>query len=91
MQRCWLEDSEERPSFTDLSSIMDAMLSSVSDYAELNMKLPHNSQDPIIGDQLMVVTVLLVCISLYQDSITVKTYPSLHSMHFYLLVGPAPL
>ncbi len=51
MQRCWLADSEERPSFTDLSSIMDAMLSSVSDYAELNMKLPHNSQDPIIGDQ----------------------------------------
>ncbi len=50
MQRCWLEDCEERPSFTDLSSIMDAMLSSVSDYAELNMKLPHNSQDPI-GDQ----------------------------------------
>ncbi|XP_064389990.1 uncharacterized protein LOC135337903 isoform X2 [Halichondria panicea] len=47
MQRCWLEDYEERPSFTDLSSIMDAMLSSVSDYAELNMELPHNSQDPI--------------------------------------------
>ncbi len=43
MQRCWLEDSEERPSFADLSSIMDAMLSSVSGYAELNMKLPHNS------------------------------------------------
>ncbi len=60
MQRCWLEDSEERPSFTDLSSIMDAMLSSVSDYAELNMKLPHNSQESI-GDQLMVVTVT-VCI-----------------------------
>ncbi|XP_064388305.1 deleted in malignant brain tumors 1 protein-like isoform X2 [Halichondria panicea] len=43
MQRCWLEDSEERPSFADLSSIMDAMLSSVSGYTELNMKLPHNS------------------------------------------------
>ncbi len=39
-----IEDSEERPSFTDLSSIMDTMLSSASDYAELNMKLPHNSQ-----------------------------------------------
>ncbi|XP_064389992.1 hepatocyte growth factor receptor-like isoform X4 [Halichondria panicea] len=47
MQRCWLEDSEERPSFTDLSSKMDAMLSSVSDTTELNMELRHNSQDPI--------------------------------------------
>lgn len=42
MQRCWSGDSEERPSFAELSVIIETILSSVADYTELSMTLPRN-------------------------------------------------
>ena len=39
MGRCWCEDPEDRPHFSELSSLMDHNLSLVSDYTELEMVL----------------------------------------------------
>ncbi len=46
MQKCWSEDAEERPSFAELSSIMESLLTSVADYTALGMALTH-THDPI--------------------------------------------
>ncbi len=37
MRKCWREDPEERPIFSQLSSIVDKLLTSISGYTELSM------------------------------------------------------
>ena len=39
MARCWCEDPEERPDFSELCSIMESFLGSISDYTEWKMVL----------------------------------------------------
>ena len=45
MARCWCDDPEERPGFSELCSIMDLQLSLVSDYTELRMVLVQEQPD----------------------------------------------
>ena len=45
MRKCWREDPEERPTFSQLSSIMERLLTSISGYTELGMVLLNTIQE----------------------------------------------
>ena len=45
MARCWCDNPEERPGFSELCSIIDLQLSLVSDYTELRMVLVQEQPD----------------------------------------------
>ena len=45
MSKCWLENPEDRPDFSELCSIMDQFLSLISDYAELNIVLVEEKEE----------------------------------------------
>ena len=45
MRKCWREDPEERPTFLQLSSIVERLLASISGYTELGMVLVDTSKE----------------------------------------------
>ncbi len=45
MTRCWYEDSEERPSFDELATKLEKVLSIMVGYMELNMELVAITED----------------------------------------------
>ncbi len=45
MRKCWREDPEERPTFSQLSSIVERLLTSISGYTELGMVLLNTIQE----------------------------------------------
>ncbi|XP_064398639.1 plexin-A2-like [Halichondria panicea] len=45
MSQCWREDPEERPTFSQLSSIVERLLTSISGYTELGMVLLNPLQE----------------------------------------------
>ncbi len=45
MRKCWREDPEERPTFSQLSSIVERLLTSIAGYTELGMVLVDTSQE----------------------------------------------
>ncbi len=45
MRRCWKKDSEERPTFLQLSTIVERLLTSISGYTELGMVLLNTIQE----------------------------------------------
>ena len=46
MRRCWRADPAQRPTFSELTSILDRFLQLVTDYTELTMTLPASEADP---------------------------------------------
>ena len=46
MRRCWRADPAQRPTFSELASILDRFLQLVADYTELTMTLPASEADP---------------------------------------------
>ena len=46
MRRCWRADPAQRPTFSELASILDRFLQLVTDYTELTMTLPASEADP---------------------------------------------
>ena len=46
MRKCWRADPAERPTFSELASILDRFLQLVTDYAELTMTLPASEDNP---------------------------------------------
>ncbi len=45
MRKCWREDPEERPTFSQLSSIVERLLTSIAGYTELGMVLLNTIQE----------------------------------------------
>ena len=45
MRRCWQTDPAQRPTFSELASILDRFLQLVADYTELTMTLPASEAD----------------------------------------------
>ena len=45
MRRCWRADPAQRPTFSELASILDRFLQLVTDYTELTMTLPVSEAD----------------------------------------------
>ena len=45
MRQCWREDPEERPTFSQLSSIVERLLTSIAGYTELGMVLLNPIQE----------------------------------------------
>ena len=45
MQTCWLSLPDNRPTFSELVSTMEDMLSTVSDYLEMGMVLSQEDQE----------------------------------------------
>ena len=50
MRKCWRADPAQRPTFSELASILDRFLQLVTDYAELTMALPVREADPEYED-----------------------------------------
>ena len=50
MRRCWRADPAQRPTFSELASILDRFLQLVADYTELTMILPASEADPEYDD-----------------------------------------
>ena len=50
MRRCWRADPAQRPTFSELASILDRFLQLVADYTELTMTLPTSEADPEYED-----------------------------------------
>ena len=50
MRRCWRADPAQRPTFSELASILDRFLQLVADYTELTMTLPASEADPEYED-----------------------------------------
>ena len=50
MRRCWRADPPQRPTFSELASILDRFLQLVADYTELTMTLPASEADPEYDD-----------------------------------------
>ena len=46
MRKCWRADPAERPTFSELASILDRFLQFVAGYTELIMTLPASEADP---------------------------------------------
>ena len=46
MQRCWLDDPQARPAFSELVSTLSRMLESIADYTEVCMRLPEPQEIP---------------------------------------------
>ena len=46
MRRCWRAHPAERPTFSELASILNRFLQLVTDYAELTMTLPASEDNP---------------------------------------------
>ena len=44
MARCWCENPEHRPQFKEICSIMDQLLTVISDYTELRMVLVDHEE-----------------------------------------------
>ena len=49
MQRCWQADPAERPTFSELASILDRILQLVAGYIELSMILPVHANEGNTG------------------------------------------
>ncbi len=49
MRNCWREDPEERPTFSQLSSIVGRLLTSIAGYTELSMVLLNTGQEEEFG------------------------------------------
>ena len=45
MRKCWRADPAQRPTFSELASILDRFLQLVADYTELTMTLPASEAD----------------------------------------------
>ncbi|XP_064398663.1 hepatocyte growth factor receptor-like [Halichondria panicea] len=45
MRQCWREDPKERPTFSQLSAIVERLLTSIAGYTELGMVLLNTSQE----------------------------------------------
>ena len=45
MRKCWRADPAQRPTFSELGSILDRFLQLVADYTELTMTLPAREAD----------------------------------------------
>ena len=50
MRRCWRADPAQRPTFSELPSILERFLQLVADYTELTMTLPAREADPEYED-----------------------------------------
>ena len=68
MRKCWREDPEERPTFLQLSSIVERLLTAIAGYTELGMVLVDTSQEEEEHSKSVFCrfTVTLLAVSLYK-------------------------
>ena len=58
MQKCWLNNPDDRPTFSELALTMEDMLTEVSDYLELKMDLKEDPENP--GINLLVEIIYII-------------------------------
>ena len=61
MQKCWLNNPDDRPTFSELALTKEDMLTEVSDYLELKMDLKEDPENP--GINLLVEIIYIIVLN----------------------------
>ena len=83
MRRCWRADPAQRPTFSEVASILDRFLQLVAGYTELTMTLPASEAEPEYED-VEITDHEGGKMTLYNHTIILRRFYSNAFMHTYL-------